>query len=191
MCGPRKAEQVAALMTWSIRESATQGERSRLLTFTNAPEDWQTRRQKVRDVRRWAIDRGYDFEMSWATEVGSKTGMVHVHGVQHGRQKIPQGGLQDRWGAIVDIRAIRTPGAGVYTVKEALRVAGYVVKGAQATPDGSGLGAHLALNGGRAAHWSRGFLHGRTKREALTEVRNGMSETGEALTWELVPAWTR
>ena len=183
-CGPRKAEQVAALMTWAIRQAG----RARFLTFTLAPADWQTRRQKIRDVRRWALDQGYEWEIGWATERGSQTGMVHVHGIQHGAQKIPRAALQERWGAIVDVRAVKTPKAGVYAVKDALRVAGYAVK--NATADHEGLLAHLELNGGRAAHWSRGFLHGLTKREALAEARAELSD-GEVLTWVLVPAWTR
>jgi hypothetical protein len=71
-------------------------------------------------------------------------------------------------------------------MKEARRVAGYTVK--EATGDHGSLLEHLALNGGRAAHWSRGFLHGMTKREALSDLRSQLSD-GEALTWRLVPAW--
>lgn len=176
-------------MTWAIREAARSGTRVRFLTLTNAPCSWQPRRQKVRDLRRWARDElGAEWEIGWSTEVGSRTGMVHVHGIEHGAQKIPQAALQDRWGAIVDIRAVRTPGAGVYTVKDALRVAGYTVKGA--TGDHDGLMAHLDLNGGRAAHWSRGFLHGLVKRDALAQARAELAD-GEVLTWRLVPAWTR
>ncbi len=66
-------------------------------------------------------------------------------------------------------------------------MAGYVSKGATAG-DVDSLAAHLALNGGRPAHWTRGFLHGKTKREALSALRAELSD-GEALTWRLVPAW--
>jgi hypothetical protein len=186
LCGPRKAEQTAALITWAIREAARRGSRSRLVTLTLAPDDWQTRRQKVRDLHRWARECGYEWHMAWASERGSDTGMLHCHGVQHGRSKVPQRALQARWGAIVDIRAIRTPDAGLYAMKEALRVAGYAVK--NATQDAQGLRAHLDLNGGRAAHWSRGFLHGLTKREALAELRSELAG-GERLTWQLIPAF--
>jgi hypothetical protein len=185
-CGPRKAEQVAALMTWSLRRSREAGIRARFVTFTNAPEDWQTRRQAMRNLRRWCLAHGWEWEIGWATEKGSDTGMTHVHGIQHGKQKIPQAALQERWGAIVDIRQIKTPGAATYAMKEARRVAGYTVK--EATGDHGSLLEHLALNGGRAAHWSRGFLHGMTKREALSDLRSQLSD-GEALTWRLVPAW--
>lgn len=174
-------------MTWAIRRAAERGLRSRLITGTQAPADWQPRRQKVRDFVRYNREDFGEFEMGWATEAGSKSGMIHIHGIQWGPAKLPQARLQERWGAIVDVRAVRTPAAGVYAVKEALTVAGYTVKGGT---DGATLAAHLDLNGGRAAHWSRGFLHGLTKREALAEVHKSLSE-GEELTWGLVPAWTR
>jgi hypothetical protein len=187
-CGPRKAEQAAAVMTWAIRRAAAlYGVRSRLVTLTNAPLTHQQRRQKVRDVTRWARrELGIEWELGWAVETGGKTGMVHIHAVQWGTQKIPQAVLQDRWGAIVDVRAVKTPAAGIYAVKEALTVAGYAVKGGTSADT---LAAHLDLNGGRAAHWSRGFLHGMTKREVLGEVRRELAD-GEALTWVLVPAWS-
>ncbi len=186
ICGPRKAQQAAAVITYAMRNA----DRTRLCTLTLAPEDWTTRRQKMRNLKRLLRDKGYRWEIGWATEKNPKGTGLHVHGIQHG-DRVPQALLQETWGAIVDIRAVgkreqdRT--AGAYTVKEALRVAGYAVKGATASPEA--LAEHLALNGGRPAHWSRGFLHGKTKREALTEIRRNLAD-GEALTWRMVPAWT-
>lgn len=187
ICGPRKATQAAAVMTWALRR-VEKPSRARFYTLTLASHDWQTLRQKVRDSNRILRKEGYDWESAWCREAGSETGMLHIHGVQHGRHKVPQDRLQDLWGARVDIRAVRglrdKAGAATYTVKEALTVAGYTAKGA------GDLDAHLALNGGRPAHWSRGFLHGLTKREALQELRREMSD-GVDLTWRLVPAWTK
>lgn len=180
VCGPRKARTSAALATYALRQSHG----GRLVTLTLAPGDWQSRRQKIRDLRRWALANGWDWEMFWATEANPKGTGVHVHGIQTGRQKIPQASLQDRWGHIVDIRRVRTPAAGAYVVKEAMRVAGYVVK--NGTESAEALDAHLALNGGRAAHWTRGFLGGLTKREALAKIREEQAGE-EALTWVLVP----
>lgn len=184
-CGPRKAQQSAAVMTWALRQVEAPS-RARFVTLTLAEQDWPALRQKVRDARRLLVKQGYDWEWGWAREAGTKTGMLHLHGVQHGRHKVPQDRLQDLWGARVDIRAVRglwdKSGAAAYTVKEALSVAGYATKGT------GNLAAHLALNGGRPAHWSRGFLHGKTKREALTSLRAELAD-GEALTWRLVPAW--
>ncbi len=190
ICGPRKAQQAAAVMTWALREVQTPS-RARFVTFTLASQEWPALRQKVRNARRYLMAEGYDWEWAWAREAGAQTGMLHLHGVQHGRHKIPQARLQDLWGARADIRAVGNlrdkAGAATYTVKEALRVAGYVAKGATAG-DAESFSRHLSLNGGRPANWTRGFLHGKTKREALPALRSALAD-GEALTWRLVPAW--
>ena len=65
---------------------------------------------------------------------------------------------------------------------EALKVAGYVVRGA--TAEHNGLAEHLALIGGRAMHWSRGFLHGWDKRGALAELREELAD-GAPRGWHL------
>ncbi len=184
ICGPRKAVTTAAVMTWAMRTA----DRCRLVTLTLAPEPWQARRQKARLLAYDLRAMGYDWQWGWTTERNPRGTGFHLHGIQHG-SRVPQALLQETWGSIVDIRAVGRrhldAAASRYTVKEALRVAGYTVKGAA----GAGLPEHLDLNGGRAAHWSRGFLHGKTKREVLSEVRSELAD-GEALTWRLVPAWT-
>lgn len=177
VCGPRKAQTLAALMTWGLRRA----ERRRLVTLTGLPDDFQRARWQVRDFARRVRGDGYAWEWCWAIEANPKGTGFHAHGVQHG-DYVPQRRLQEAWGdRIVDVRALAKPGAGVYAVKEALRVAGYVTKGT-----GSNLSAHLERNGGRGAHWSRGFLHGRTRNEALAELRRELAD-GERLTWVTVP----
>jgi len=105
--------------------------------------------------------------------------MRHVHGVQHG-DYVPQRQLQELWGGRrVDVRALSRPGAGIYAVKEALQVAGYVSKGAASHHE------HLDLNGGRAAHFSRGYLHGLSARDALRQVAREMNPGLDGLTWHL------
>jgi hypothetical protein len=179
VCGPGKARQAAALITWGAR----QVDRRRLVTLTGLPEDFQRARGQVRDFARNLRNDGYRWEWAWAIEANPKGTGYHAHGVQHG-DYVSQAHLQQRWGGrIVDVRALSRPGAGVYAVKEALRVAGYVTKGTA----GGGLVDHLGRNGGRAVHWSRGYLHGNTKREALAQLRTELAG-GEALTWVLVPA---
>ncbi len=187
LCGPRKATQAAAVMTYALRKVEAPS-RARFFTLTLADHDWPSLRQKVKDARRLLVAEGYDWETAWAREAGSKTGMLHIHGVQHGRHKVPQRRLEALWGARVDIREVKNlrdkSGAATYTVKESLKVAGYTTKG---TATAESLTNHLGLNGGRPAHWSRGFLHGATKREALTALRLELNN-GEALTWRLVLA---
>lgn len=178
VCGPRKARRIGMAMTWATGAVA----RSRFVTLTLFPEDWQKGRQKVRDLRRLLARRGLRWEFAWACERGSATGMLHAHGIQHG-DYVPQAVLQDVWGARVDIRAVRKgKGASVYMLKDAASVTGYALKGAGDLAD------HLALNGGRAAHWSRGFFHGMTLDEAFAVQSTGARDNGP---WVLVGGATR
>lgn len=179
-CGPRKAQSTAAVMTWALSRAT----RRRLVTLTAADENWQDRRWRMNALLRELRRDGRKCEWAWSTEVNPKGTGYHVHAVQWG-DFLPIRDVVKHWGAVADARALKQPGAGVYAVKEALRVAGYAVKGAVTA---EGLGDHLEVNGGRVAHWSRGFLHGSTRREALSEVRKTLSD-GEPLTWRLVPAW--
>lgn len=171
-CGPRKARQKAAVMAWAKPE--------RFVTLTNAPENWQQLRQKVRDLVRSLRADGYKFEMGWTVEAGSKSGMVHVHGLQHGSY-VPQAHLQQRWGAIADIRAVRgRKGAARYAMKEALAVSGYTMKEA-----GGNFDEHLERNGGRGCHMTRGYLRGETADSVLEQLQRQRMD-GELLTWALV-----
>lgn len=121
---------------------------------------------------------GFECQWAWVVERGARTGMVHVHALQHGAF-IPQRYLQDRWGARVDIRRVSdAAGAARYTTKHAARrVASYTMKGA-----GADLQAHLDLNGGRGIHLSRRYLHGRTSAEVWA-----LLHPPSALTWVQVP----
>lgn len=184
VCGPRKAMTSAALAAWSIRHA----DRARFVTLTLAPEDWQQRRQKMRDLRRLLQRRGYEWECAWSTEKGSRTGMVHVHGLQHGSY-VPGAVLNQVWGARTNIKAVETGGVARYVTKDALRVAGYTVKGSTAEA-GEGYQDYLDFNGGRPMHWSRGFLHGLDKRAALGEMKAELSQ-GEVRTWHLEPIMQR
>jgi hypothetical protein len=93
----------------------------------------------------------------------------------------------DAWGAGVRIQRVETGGVARYVTKEALRVAGYTVKGSTASTTADAMNAYLDLNGGRPLHWSRGYLHGLTKRQALNALRAELAD-GEVRTWHLEPA---
>lgn len=152
-CGPIEA-------SWKARIAAAggaSGAPERFVTLTLAPEGWQPRRQKVRHLRHGLVRDGAAWEMAWTCE-RTKSGLVHIHGLQKG-DYVPQRELQRRWGAIVDIRKIKSArGAGAYAMKEARRVAGYASKEA-----GIDLESHLDLNGHRLMHFTRGYLGGDTQ----------------------------
>ena len=134
-----------------------------MLTLTNCPDDWQTLRGQVRDMRRRMVKAGLACEWIWTVERGAKTGMKHVHLIQRGAY-LPQAHLQSLWGErIVHIMAVHD--AAKYISKSAGMVAGYISKGASG--GNPGLATHLGLNGGRLHHWSRGFFEGRSIREAV------------------------
>lgn len=154
---------------------------TRFATLTQAPLDWQACRQKVRKLALALRDDGYRVEWAWTVEAGSKTGMRHVHALQHG-DFIPQAHLQERWGRIVHIERIRgASGAATYALKEASRVAHYATKNAR-----DDMAEHLALNGGRAYHLSRRYLRGLRTRE-VEAIVDGVDKR---LTWIVVPATT-
>lgn len=167
VCGPRKARRIAQAATWA----AGQADRARFVTLTLFPDDWQKGRQKIRDLRRMLARRGLAWDLFWAVERGSQTGMRHAHGIQHG-DYIPQALLQDVWGARVDIRAVARGSVSGYVLKDAARVSGYSVKGS------ADMGEHLLLNGNRVAHWSRGFFHGRTLDQAFAVACSGGKDDG-------------
>jgi hypothetical protein len=167
-CGVRRAGARAVAITWAQRRHG----RSRLITLTRAPADWQSRRGQVRDLRRRIVESGRRCEWIWTTEAGSKTGMVHVHAIQHG-DYIPQAELQTLWGGrIVDVRAVHD--ASKYISKSAGLVAGYI--GKNVSRETSGLAGHLELNGGRLHHWSRQFFEGLSIRAAVAASRGDKSD---------------
>lgn len=104
------------------------------------------------------LDRhGLAGEMLHVIERGENTGMKHVHIVQHGPKKIPIPALEAAWPyGSTQIQSARA--ATDYLGKGVIR---YVAK--ELDGDGSSIEAHMNLNGGRAAHWSRGFFAGMSR----------------------------
>lgn len=158
--------------------------RSRFITLTQAPADWQDRRGQVRDLARRIRSAGYRCEWIWTTEAGSKSGMIHVHAIQHG-DYVPQRQLQELWGGrIVNIKAGHE-NHGEYISKSASRIAHYIGKAGRDDLDSA-----LELNGGRLHHWSRGFFGspireyrrehaGATVRECVLVYRPDLRQDGD------------
>lgn len=143
-----------AIARRSIQEGLEDGSipRVRFITLTLAPDEWQAVRGRMRDLARYLRRRGVEVRWLWVVEVGSKNGMKHVHAVQWG-DFIPWRDLLGWWGARVNIQS--ADAALGYLGKN---VIGYLGKGIDG--DREAIEAHMNLNGGRAAHWSRGFFNG-------------------------------
>lgn len=151
--------------------------------LSQAPADWDKLRQKVRKLRfTLAAKDGLKCDLAWTVERNPKGTGFHIHALQKG-DYIPQPLLQDRWGHVVHIQKIRTDPQKVasYATKEALRVAGYTVKGSTGSP--ASIATHLRLNGGRIVHVGKGYLGEWTQEETWKALR-GPLEPG----WMLVTA---
>jgi len=124
----------------------------RFVTLTLAPEDWQDVREKMKRLVEYLRRQGIRVNWLWVVEEGSKSGMKHVHAVQWG-DFIPWRDLLSWWGARVQIEA--ADAAIGYLGKNVIRYLGKNLDG-----DREGIEGHMNLNGGRAAHWTRGFYAG-------------------------------
>lgn len=124
----------------------------RFVTLTLAPEDWQDLRGRMRDLARYLRRRGLLVNWLWVVEEGSLNGMKHVHAVQWG-DFIPWQDLLGWWGARVQIE--HADAALGYLGKNIIRYLGKGLDG-----DRDAIEHHMRLNGGRAAHWTRGFFNG-------------------------------
>lgn len=173
VCGPREAWRKSVI----ISDGGKSGPPKRYAVLTQFPEDWQQGRQKMRNFRRYLQRRGFAWEHAWTIEPNPKGTGHHVNVLQKGSY-VPQALLQDVWGAIVHVQAIRgatgAQAVGKYSLKEARRVAGYSLKnGAQG---GDVTRAHLEANGGRLVHLSRGYLGGLTQEETWSKIQGPAPE---------------
>lgn len=130
--------------------------RARFITLTQAPEGWENTRAAIKVWLRNLRRRGYDMQTLTVVEKGSETGMKHVHAVQWG-DYVPKEELSESWPyGHTQIEAARA--ASDYLAKGVVR---YVAKGLDG--DGRSIEEHMNLNGGRAAHWTRGFFGGMSR----------------------------
>lgn len=149
--------------TFALARSALtdlpEGNRVRFVTLTLAPEQWDDVRKRMKDLVQYLRRQGVEVQWLWVVEEGEQTGMKHIHAVQWGPQKIPWQDLLGWWGHRVEIAAARA--AMGYLSKNVVRYLGKGLDG-----EGEDIEAHMNLNGGRAAHWTRGFYAG-LSREAF------------------------
>lgn len=150
-CGQRKVNERLRVTIWggAVRR------RVRKIDLTLVPDEWQHARDQIRDFARRVRER-FVFEWAWAIEPNPAGTGHHLHGVAHG-DFVPQRVLADLWGGRrVWIEEVKSD-AIAYTQKCAKAV-GYASKNAM---------EHLEVNGGRAVHMSRGYLHGMTAKQVL------------------------
>lgn len=150
VCGPIKVKQFAWGAAWAL----DQQKHRRHITLTQAPEDWQACRQKVKDLAWELRKRGKQVQWSWTVEENPQGTGLHIHAVQHG-SFVQQATLQDLWGHIAYVQYIKGTARGVaaYGAKGALSTALYGAKGV-----GEDYLGGLERNGGRWFHTSRGFF---------------------------------
>lgn len=111
-------------------------------------------------VRR--LRKRYRLEWAWAIEENPKKTGYHAHAIQWG-EYLPQAELQEMWGGrIAHIMRVGKGTEGYLT--KCAGVCGYMAKS---------IDRHLAVNGGRAIHMTRGYLGGWTSREVLQEMSSG------------------
>lgn len=186
-CGPRNAWKKSLI----ISHGGTTGPPKRYAVLTQFPHDWQKGRQKMRNLPRYLERAGFPgWQQAWTIEPNPKGTGYHVNVLQKGPY-VPQEALQECWGSIVHIKAIKKPRGSqkanaervaAYSLKEAQKVAGYSVKNAAGGPGATGHLSHLRLNGGRLVHLSRGYLGGLTQDETWQAIQGEREDEG----WRLV-----
>jgi len=149
----RCSRQVSAQTFALARRALEPIPHTRFITLTRAPEGWEATRAAAKVWLRHLRREGFDMRVLWVVEQGEQTGMKHVHAVQWG-SFVPKSLLDESWPyGFNEIEGARA--AADYLGKGVLR---YVAKGLDG--GGQAIQDHMNLNGGRAAHWSRGFFGG-------------------------------
>ncbi len=156
-CRPAKVNERVRVTAWPLARMDV----VRMVTLTQVPGNWQRARGQVRDLAR-RVRKKFALEWAWAIEENPRGTGYHAHAMQWG-EYLPQSQLQDMWGdRIVHIMQVGKGTAGYLT--KCAAVAGYLSKN---------IADHLAVNGGRAIHMTRGYLGGWTSREVLHEMSAG------------------
>lgn len=154
---PRCSRQVSAQTFALARKALADDPHIRFMTLTRAPSGWQETRQAMWTWNQYLRRAGIAQETLWVVEKGSSTGMKHVHAIQHGRY-VPKDLLSASWPyGYTQIEGARE--AVNYLGKGVIR---YVAKGID--EGDQELEEHMDINGGRAAHWSRGFFAGMSRK---------------------------
>jgi len=167
ICGADKVRERVRLMAWAF----SQVDWIRHWTLTLVPPEWQRARMQIRDLLR-RLRKRYSMEAAWAIERNPKETGYHAHMMTWGVY-VPHAEMMTLWGGrICYVTPIQISETNY--VAKCMEVAGYTTKNGDRFE-------HLRLNGGRAVHMSRGFLHGWTSRQVLKTMGSGG-------TWRVVKA---
>lgn len=158
-CRPAKVSERVRVMAWSLGRV----HHVRHITLTRVPERWQKARMQLRDLWR-RVRKAYRVECGWSIEENPRETGYHAHAMSWG-EYIPHHRLMEMWGGRICYLNRMDTRKDDYLTK-CLHIAGYLSKN---------IATHLELNGGRALHMTRGFLHGRTSRQVLQELSTGRS----------------
>jgi hypothetical protein len=155
-CGVYRCSRCGPIKAYGYGQLAAASRPERFVTLTLAGDRWPDVRAHMRVFVEAVRRLHYEWQAFWAVEENPLHTGHHIHALQHGGY-VPQAVLQDCWGAIVHIEAISA------VLEQQGQVSRYVIKGTGAANyvtkgSSSDLGAHLARNGGRTAHWSRGYM---------------------------------
>lgn len=154
---PDCSRQVSAQTFALARRALKDDPHVRFITLTLAPSGWEATRQAMNVWLKFLRREGYTMHVLWVVERGSERGMKHVHVIQWGSY-IPKEVLSASWAyGSTQIQGARE--AVGYLSKGVIR---YVAK--QLDESEAELVAHMNLNGGRAAHWSREFFGGLSRK---------------------------
>ncbi len=147
-CGPRK--------TLRYQQAAASVNPARRVGLSLVPERFTHARKQLNDLAIRLRKKGYEWEWFWAIERNPEGTGYHLGAVQKGSY-VPQRELERMWGGRIPyidaVKDGRGGGATAYVTKGATH---YVTKGGLGGPEG--YYEHLRLNGGRGAHWSRGYF---------------------------------
>lgn len=153
----RRCSRQVSAQTFALARRALDGiDHTRFITLTRAPEGWDQTRQAVKSWLLHLRREGIEMNALWVVEKGEQTGMKHLHAVQWG-DYVPKELLEESW----PHGSTRIEGARAATDYLGKGVLRYVAKGLDG--DGESIESHMNLNGGRAAHWSRGFFAGMSR----------------------------
>jgi hypothetical protein len=183
-CGPINAALIAQAQGMAAPE--------RSVRFSLVPDDWQTARLIIKQVREALADGGKRNEFAYSIERNPKGTGCHLHMVQHGDyldQKWLQEVCQRNGLGIPYINRLRTANGPAYGLKRA-GAAWYSMKATQERADL--YGDFLKINGGRLSHHTRGYYRdedGRTLTQgqaiAAVVARKHQAEPEEG-TWVTV-----